>query len=296
MELMLSLHVLRNLFLILPVVVIMEVILAQSMQTVGPPYPLHMSYFCSSCGITQSTSLSSIIGSGDNFVPMCLTDHIMAVMAGTSLEFKNAFLNSMVGHALMILSFQLDRHGSIGSIGSTEGSDQGEDGTDTNNNNSLQGTALAEYKTDIEECEKAEKARAQTSPPVIKVKGEGEGEGDPGMSPRHWHLFGYAILLVDSVLELVFMKNIPMKDPSFMLEAQASVRYECNGAEVTEITEEADLLHSMGVRVTVLRCVTASLVILCYHKSHKSARSGGTGSASIKTRDYEMAPVGLQSA
>lgn len=56
-----SLHALRNIFLILPVVVIMEVILAQSMMTAGPPYPLHMSYFCSSCGITQSTSLISII-------------------------------------------------------------------------------------------------------------------------------------------------------------------------------------------------------------------------------------------
>jgi hypothetical protein len=201
----------------------------------------------------------------------------MEVMAGTSLEFKNAFLNSMVGHALMILSFQLDRHGSI------EGpADGGEAGGDTG---SLPGAA------------------AELDPEGRGGEGARPGGQATATNMHNWHLLGYFILLVDSVLELVFMRNIPMKDPAFMMKAAAenaargTKPYGCDGTVVAEITEEADLLHSMGVKVTVLRCITASLVILCYHKSQKTTYGRSASSASVSdASEFELTPAGLKSA
>jgi hypothetical protein len=46
---------LRIYCLLLPLCVFLEVLMAQSMEAVGPQYPVHMSLFCGACGIMETT-------------------------------------------------------------------------------------------------------------------------------------------------------------------------------------------------------------------------------------------------
>lgn len=93
-------------------------LLAASMRTVGPDYPVHLAYFCASCGIGQTADFYTsnnlrVLDSGDFFKPVCIMDNILMLMSGVNQEFKSAFISSVVDHLLLILTFQMDRSSDI---------------------------------------------------------------------------------------------------------------------------------------------------------------------------------------
>lgn len=208
-----SIHGVRIFALILPAVILLEVIMAWSMQTVGPQYDIHLSYFCASCGITQTTSFTSLRSGNDDFIVTCIKSNVLLMLGGIKQEFSNAFLAGVVGHALLILAFQMERGGSI----------------------------------DWEE----------------RISSREKRQGDS------WHLAGYLVLVVDCILELSFIINKPQRDPNFIRSNRMYTA--CDGSIVEEINQEVDLISTLGHRITIMRCVTSALVIVCYHRSHDFA-------------------------
>ncbi len=93
--------------------------MSYGMQIVGPQYDLHISYFCAACGVDKETPFRRPRGSNEDailnsmFTATCIMDQVLMMLGGIRTEFSNQFLAGVVGHALLVLTFQMERGGSI---------------------------------------------------------------------------------------------------------------------------------------------------------------------------------------
>ena len=70
-----------------------------SMFVLNPYYPLSMSYFCNTCGISTSVAFSAM--ADQSYSLACIRDNIYIVLEGIILTWCNAFIASLLGHILM---------------------------------------------------------------------------------------------------------------------------------------------------------------------------------------------------
>ena len=117
----------RIYLLVFPLCVVLELVMCASMQAVGTEYPMHMSSYCAACGTDAEVKLFKIgppapgepdmqfqgLFEVDEFFKSCLMDQLLKEFNDLSNSFKDAFLNSMVGHVLMIFAFQMERSTSM---------------------------------------------------------------------------------------------------------------------------------------------------------------------------------------
>ena len=97
---------------ILPLVILLEISLSHSMVSLGPTWPLHLSYFCNMCGLTNPTTFAEVITAEPvraEYLRYCIQDNIMQVFEATYNSFISAYTNSLLGHILLVFGMLMER-------------------------------------------------------------------------------------------------------------------------------------------------------------------------------------------